>query len=217
MRNILFAAIAAGSPLAARASLIHEDFLTVHYEGVVASISTYDHGDGGCLCGYMRGDKIAGTLLVDLDNAPRDNVSDPRFGQYGYGFLNQNGPSFVNGHAPARLESQDRLQIRDQYEPGYDFFDILDHESGVSRDGSGRFVAKVDSLFLLANSLTVDFIHGDGLLQDFVLQGRDAAEAHAQGFMNVQRRWLDHPDKLFGGTIGFLVTKLSVKPGRCSI
>src|SRR5262245_16385801 len=111
--------VAAGAalliPVVGRASVIADHgFVTVYYEGKVTL--TYSGGVGtACTeCPYDAGDRISGTLLIDLAKAPPDAAPEKGFGKYDT--IPESGvryPSFVTGHAPHRGRSTDLVQAID--------------------------------------------------------------------------------------------------------
>jgi hypothetical protein len=208
-RMLIAAAAAALAPVAVYAGPL-VDVLSVQYEGVVSSVRPLN-GDAQCVCGYEAGMPLSGTLLVDFRTLPRDNAPD-RDDVADYfvepPFL---WPSFVIG-APVRAVSRDRVQIADGVR-GADTFVIGDSESGFSQDASGRERFDLDAVTLTASSTTLDFLHGESLSQDFALAGARVGEGEIQ----IHREWVDKPGSAIGGTIDFILRKLTVKPARCEL
>jgi hypothetical protein len=209
MRTKLLAAISVAiAPFLASAGP-PANVVAVHYEGVVSAVQPVS-GDSHCVCGYEPGKPVSGTLLVDLGTLPPDLAPErDNFADYFVKppFL---WPSFVIGSS-VRAVSRDRVQIADHV-GGVDSFLIVDSESGVSQDASGRERFELDSVLLKASSRTLDFLRGDAILQNFALAGAHVGE----GKIQIRRESVDAPKSASGGTIAFILKKLTVKPGRCS-
>jgi hypothetical protein len=196
------------APLAAQAAP-PVDVVFVRYEGVVSAVEPL-RGDASCLCGYQVGKPVSGTLLVDLGTLAPDSAPDRAdFADY---FVKPPllWPSFVIG-APVRAVSRDRVQIGDHV-GGIDSFLIADSESGVSLDASGRERFELDSVLLTASSRELNFLRGETVFQNFALAGAHIGEGEIQ----IRRERVDKPSTAIGGTIAFILNKLTVKPGRCS-
>jgi hypothetical protein len=203
-------AVAAVALVTFAASAGPVDVLSVHYEGVVSAVWPLN-GASECLCGYEVGKPLSGTLLVDFRTLPLDNAPDRAdFADYFVEppFL---GPSFVIG-SPVRAVSRDRVQIADGV-GGLDTFLIADSESGVSLDAAGRERFDLDSVLLTAASRELDFLRGESIWQNFELAGAHVGEGEIQ----IRRQSVDEPASAIGGTIDFILKKLTVKPALCSI
>jgi hypothetical protein len=216
MRTLMLAAITVALPFVARADLI-DDFLTVHYEGTVnASYGLGGVGSACVDCPYDIGDHVSGTLLVDLRRAPPDTAPEAFIGKYDSLERLPHRPAFVTGHAPDRADTADRVQVFDNND-GEDFFDVVDYSAGTARRSDGRNSYDQDSVFVSAASLSFDFTHGDGIVQDFDLSTQLAGGQMAQnGQISFLRQLLEDPAAAIGGTVFFVMSRFSVKPGRCS-
>jgi hypothetical protein len=220
MRSILAATAVGLAPLTALAGPIQDyDFLTVHYEGTVNSVKPFGplgFGDGASVPDI--GDRVSGSLRVNLHEVPRDNFpDDPRRGEYSASLAKPSytWPSFVSGHAePLGGPSGDRLQIQDNI-GGRDLFEVVDQEVS-SALGPFDFRASTDALYLMVSSTRFDFIHGDGPLQSFEINA-DQLDLDQPYFGETMHSKLEpSAQDWFGGTVGFAIGKLTVKPGRCS-
>jgi hypothetical protein len=186
------------------------DVLSVQYEGVVSGVRPLS-GDAPCLCGYEAGQKVSGTLLVDFRTLAADLA--PERADFADYFVEPPflGPSFVVG-SPVRAVSRDRVQISDHVD-GVDTFLITDSESGVSVDASGGERFDLDSVLLTASSGKLDFLRGESISQTFALAGAHIGEGEIQ----IRRERVDEPKSAVGGTIDFILKKLTVKPARCEL
>jgi hypothetical protein len=86
------------------------------------------------------------------------------------------------------------------------------------RSGRPTFY-KEESVELAVASDGLDFMKGDGLLQDFDLTSSQLAsfrehDRHAQ--RQIVQYWSDSVSEFIGGTIKFALTKFRAKPGRCT-
>ena len=108
------------------------------------------------------------------------------------------------------------MQVLDGFEGEY-FYDIVDGQSGRLKE-NGRWFGYSDSVFLAVNSLSLDFIDGEGLVQDFDLSTEiTSGSVHSQGQISFSHSWLDDVASYVQGTTYFTLTRFTVKPGRCSI
>ena len=220
MRSILAATAVCFSPLTALASPIYDyDFLTVDYEGTINFVQPW-----GSLGFDGRdpkiGDRVSGSLSVNLHNVPRDNFpGDPARGEYSGSLAEPSytSPSFVRGYAePGDLPSIDRLQVQDNIFGGRDLFDVVDQEQ---RSATGPFTGGlVDgaALALIVSSTTFDFIHGDGPLQSFEVTADQLDPDQPNFGERVNTRRAPSGQDWFGGIVRFAIGKLTVTPGRCS-
>lgn len=207
----LLAAAATLSPVIGQAAP-NDDFVTVRYEATVVDWDSYRRGNcSECLLGYRRGDRLSGVLLIDLDKLTR---ADPP-GSYN-SFLDE--PSFIAGFVPSRYSSSlDHLRLQDGANTfnNRDSFDIQEGGTQVTRLGDGISLVETDVLHIRANSSIVDFILGVSAVQNFELTNTDPV--NLEGSINLSRNWVGKAISEIGGFIRLAVTKLSAKPGRCSI
>jgi hypothetical protein len=207
-KKLIAAACSSLAPFAADAGPL-VDVLSVHYEGVVSAVQPLN-GDSRCLCGFEAGQPVSGTLIVDPSTLPPDLAPErDNFADYFVKppFL---WPSFVIG-SPVRADSRDRLQIADRV-GGVDSFLIVDSESGVSPDASGRDRFDLDSVLLRASSGEQNFLRGETVFQNFALAGAHIGEGEIQ----IRHELVDEPKSAIGGTIELILNKLTVRPARCS-
>jgi hypothetical protein len=224
MRTLwLLAAAALLVSFAARATVIADDgFVTVYYEGRVESRYGSGLGTPCTICPYDVGDVVSGTLLIDLAKAPPDLVPEEEgIGQYNtlWSVPGPHSPSFVSGYARNRGDSIDSVQVIDdfEHEPGLTLYDVGDGQDYFVTE-NGRKGAFTDALGLRANSVTLDFLDGDGIVQDFDLSTElTSGEVPSSGLLYVARQWLDDRASFVQGSMFFALTRLTVKPGRCSI
>jgi hypothetical protein len=141
------AALLAVLPSAAFAGPIY-----VEYEGVVTALL-------GCGCnpsGYEVGDTIQGVVTIHMDRAPRDSHPSPTGGQYG-----NEAPDFLSGFgAPFTRETPypfDFITVYDDLPDTGDYWQISDQFQPARGRGG---------LSLYAQSETLDFVHGDAMLQN---------------------------------------------------
>ena len=196
-----------------------DDFLTVRYEGTVTSVRDTNANRIGSVRGYEVGDHVSGELLIDLRRAGPDRVpSNPALAIYGspFGTWPSEGNSFVSGYVSTRERTADRVDIRDNYE-GADLFAARDAEVDVFKQSDGRR-REYFLFFLQASSRVVDFVHGDGIVQQFVFDSTMLGDTvQGSGEIEIRRGWVDSVVSAIGGSVRFVLTRFSVKPGRCSM
>jgi hypothetical protein len=102
----------------------------------------------------------------------------------------------------------------DPTRPGQHFYGVTDSQQAVFSDNGRRYTAW-NYLHLTADSTELDFLHGEGLVQDFSLTQRP--DVIAGGAIQFGRTWIDDLQSGIQGVMGFALTRLTVRPGRCSI
>jgi hypothetical protein len=167
------------------------------------------------------GDAISGSMRIDLRFAPSDFWDTfASEGEYIWNFPCErncepypDAPSrFVaTSGAPVELggNSFDRVYVFDQNEVfRADEFSVRDWElgSGTGEDHSELRVS------LSVSSHLVDFVHGDGLLQEF-----DLRPSEMGGAIRTEGTWIESVRGMAAAGFDFAIDRLRVKPKLCRI
>jgi hypothetical protein len=172
--------------------------LVVDYEGTIDS-ATFDSS-------YTVGERVAGRLVVDTELAGNDWDPQPDVGWWGGGpSPPEEWPDFVTGFNPFdpagmndNLRIVNDLILRDGRQTSLDVFAVSD-----------------DLYWGRAALLTLDVrLHGllddAGIDQSFEVTSADVDEADESLFGEVRK-----PGDNQDSGAGFLITHLTVRPGRC--
>ena len=186
----------------ASAALI--DFLRVRYEGTVSSVSD-------ALPEYSVGDRLSGTLLVDLRRAPPDAEADPGRGVY-VNFPSVGDSRFVTGYAPSRGFSADSVLVTNG---PTDRFIVEDSQFGLAALADGRARYFEDSIWV-STQQNLDFLDDVDIVQSFNLRGSDVGLGRLSRTRELYEDGKAVLGSLLQGTVEFVMQRFSVRPGRCS-
>jgi hypothetical protein len=203
------AAVVLAFPLCASA-----DFVQVEYEGVVNSVTRTvcdcdptlgyapDHPE---FTAYSVGDRISGSMMIDLAKAPPDRRPlEPQSGIY-HALANSGGFISGNGAPRVALVFQDSVSVLDAPED-HPFEHYLVTDQWVTPNGHGQLGVNA-----ITRRIGLDLVAGEGIAQSFDVTPSDDLElvGHLQKFIGSIK-----------GTIGVFAglnfTRLTVSsPGRC--
>jgi hypothetical protein len=183
------------------------DFLRVRYEGTVSSVSD-------AFPEYSVGDRLSGTLLVDLRRAPADAEADPRWGAY-VNFPSVGDSRFVTGYAPSRGFSADTVLVTNGLNGPTDTFTVEDSQFGLSDLGDGWARRFEDSIWVSTRQ-NLDFLDDVDIVQSFDLRGPDVGLGMLSRTRELYEGGKAVLDSLLQGTVEFVMQRFSVRPGRCS-
>jgi hypothetical protein len=167
----------------------------VEYEGVVTSLFDCDCNSTG----YQIGDTIKGVITIH-SNRPGDANPNPAQGDYG----TQSTPDFITSiGAPITRDTpfgQDSINVLDNVAGTGDYWGISDQFQPSRGQGILGFFAQ---------SETLDFVHGDSILQNLNLT--PAPGLTLRGFLShywkgTAANWT---------SVGFDLLKLTQRPGSC--
>jgi hypothetical protein len=200
-------AVAVGLAICLPVSANVIDFLQIRYEGTVSSVSD-------AFPEYSVGDRLSGTLLVDLRRAPPDSKEDPRWGAY-VNFPSVGDSSFVTGYAPSRGFSADTVLVTNGLNGPTDTFTVEDSQFGLDALADGRARRFEDSIWVSTRQ-NLDFLDDVDIVQSFDLHGPDVG----RGMLSRTRELYEDGKAVLGsllqGTVEFVMQRFSVRPGRCS-
>ena len=183
------AALLAVLPCAAFAGPVY-----VEYEGVVTKVDQ-------CGCensGYSIGDTIKGVVTIDVDRAPGDQNANPAAGLYGI-----DGPDFLSGFGPPLTRDtpygKDAITVYDHWSGLGDYWQVSD----FFQPEHGR-----GALYLVAQSDTLNIVHGDSMLQNLDLTPKPGLELSG----SLHHIWGSAGHHVI---VLFDLLKLKQRPGSC--
>ena len=183
------------------------DFLRVRYEGTVSSVSE-------AFPEYSVGDRLSGTLLVDLRRAPPDAEEDPRWGAY-VNFPSVGDSRFVTGYAASRGFSADSVLVMNGLDGPTDRFIVEDSQFGLDALADGRARRFEDSIWV-STQQNLDFLDDVDIVQSFDLRGSDVGLGRLSRTRELYEDGKAVLGSLLQGTVEFVMHRFSVRPGRCS-
>ncbi len=204
-------------PLAAQADVY--DFVKLHLEGTITDINTGgDSAEGWWLADdYDVGDTFSWNAFYYFSEAPPDAVPEPNVGSYSVSDNTDGQSGFVVWAAPSRGPEADSLLLKDNVCGCLDSLALLDRPGRYlvrdpnSLPNSGPAYVREESRSLHIESSDVDFIHGDGLLQEFSLSG----DAIGHGRVSFVQRTIANVNEVVVGWGTFVLQKVTATPGRC--
>jgi hypothetical protein len=169
------------------------EILFVDYEGTVTSVS---HSPG-----YAIGDAVSGRLTIDTLLAPPDRNPSPNEAYYGVvsGYV-ATAPDFVTGYLTEA--GTDHVRVRNDVPwVGINYSTIMD----VYFVSDDLFDGRAEGVDILAR--VRGLLDDDGIEQSFEVTSADVDD-EGEGLFGAIRTGYERG-------VGFLISRLSVKPGRC--
>ena len=173
------------------------DLIGLQYEGTIASVGEGVLYGGGRTFDYAVGDRIAGLLFIDPSLARAGSTPTTTYDSSYTGFVSGIFPVFGLPQKEFDPESGDSVYVA--HNSTFDAFSVED--GFIQANTNIRF-----EIYAQAHG----FLDNDELNQSFELTSADIGEGgYLYGSINeVNEVW---------NRIGFAISRLTVKPGRCFI